>query len=230
MSELIYATSNKHDGNLSVRLESEEVVAPRREAFLSKHNVRAEDCVYMETEHRDTVMHVGNAEKGKLIPAEAFITKEIGLFLYLLTADCFPVSFYDSQQQVIALAHMGWRPTNLQLATKVIEEMKSVYNSKPQEIKISIGPGIHKESYTFKDHELKQTPEWKEFLTELPNGDTQIDLIGNILQQIIQSGVPIENTTINPIDTATSSDYFSHYRSVRTGEAEGRFATIVGMQ
>ena len=226
---IIKVTSTKEDGNLSLRLESPEVVFPRREAFLAKYGIRSEDCVFIDTEHGDKIVHVGISDKGKSISTEALITKDPNVVLYLLTADCFPVTFYDSKKQILALAHMGWRPTDKLLATKVIEEMKSVYDSKPEDIQIFIGPGIHKESYKFIDSVQKQIPAWSDFLTDSPDGETQIDILGYIQEQVIRSGVLQEHVDISPIDTATSAKYFSHYRSVRTGEAEGRFATIFGM-
>ena len=226
---VLYATSTKSDGNLSIRLESLEIILPRREAFLAKHGLRSEDCVFMDTEHEDKIVHVGVADKGTSISAEAFITTEKGVVLYLLTADCFPVTFYDATKHILALAHMGWKPTDKLLATKVIEEMKRAYDSNPEEIHVFIGPGIHKDSYVFTDPVQRQLPSWTPFLIELPSGEIQIDILRYIKGQATMSGVPDENIHISQIDTATSEEYFSHYRSARSGEPEGRFATVVAL-
>ncbi len=230
MPLLLRSESNKQDGNLSLRLEGQEIVLPRREAFLSRHGISSQDCVFIETEHEDKITHVGTLDKGKSIPTEALITKDLGVILYLLTGDCFPVSFFDPKKQVVALAHMGWKPTDKQLTIKVIEEMKTVYGSQPEDIKMHIGPGIHKESYKFTDPILKQMPDWATFLTDLPSGETEIDLLGYIQNQAIRAGILKENIETDPTDTATSTEYFSHYRSARTGEPEGRFATIIGLR
>ena len=229
MFRFLYAQSNKQDGNFSLRYESEEIVLPKREDFLTKHGISSRDCVFIQTEHEEKITHVGGSDKGRVITTEALITKESGVILYLLTADCFPVSFYDSKSQIVALAHMGWKPTDKELALKVVNEMKSTYGSQPQDIEIIIGPGIHKESYKFINPVQKQMPNWTAYLTDLEEGETQIDLISYIKDQVVRGGVPQENIQINSIDTATSKNYFSHYRAVRTGEPEGRFATIIGL-
>jgi copper oxidase (laccase) domain-containing protein len=229
MQGLLYAESNTRDGNLSLRLEDEASVLPKRELFLSRSGISSEDCVFIDTEHGDKITHVGISDKRRLIPTEALITKDAGVALYLLTADCFPVSFFDPKLQVVALAHMGWKPTDKQLARKVIQEMGAVYGSQPENIEVIIGPGIHKESYIFTNPLQKNLPPWSRFLINLPRGETAIDILGYIQDQATGAGVLQENIHASLVDTATSKEHFSHYRSVRTGEPEGRFATVVGL-
>ena len=230
MSHLLYAGSNARDGNLSLRLESPEVVIPRREAFLASHGVRSEDCVFIETQDGEIITHVGSSEKGQMVTTEALITAESGVVLYLLTGDCFPVSFYDPENRVIALAHMGRRPTDKQLAVQVIREMGRVYHSQPENIKVFIAPGIHKESYVFPELTQQTESDWSRFRSVLPSGEIQVDILGNVHDQVLRSGVLPENIEISPVDTATDPDYFSYYRAVRTGEPQGRFATILGLR
>jgi hypothetical protein len=38
-----------------------------------------------------------------------------------------------------------------------------------------------------------------------------------------------EHIEVSPVNTAISDEYYSHYRSVRSGEPEGRFALLVGL-
>lgn len=227
---LLYETSTIGDRNLSLKWGEREEVLVHRDAFLSKFGSAKEECVSMEVEHADRITEVHAADRGKVIQTEAFITQEKGVILFLLTADCFPVAFYDPEKQVVALAHLGWKPTNMRLAAKVVEELKRVYGSQAHDIHVAVGPGIHKESYVFENPEQKELAGWADFLTELPDGRTQIDLVGHIQNQLTESGVPLENIAIRPVDTATSGDYFSHYRAVRTGEPEGRFATVLGLR
>jgi copper oxidase (laccase) domain-containing protein len=157
------------------------------------------------------------------------MTDERGVVLFLPTADCFPVAFHDPERGAIALAHLGWRPTDKQLASKVVRAMTDAYGCRPEDIRVSIGPGIHKESYVFENPEQKNQPAWKPFLTELPDGRVQVDLRTAIRAQLLESGIRDEHVSTSPDDTASSSEYFSHYRSVRTGELEGRFATLIGL-
>jgi YfiH family protein len=229
MPQLLLETSTIHDGNLAFKWGPREEVLANRTAFLKKFGTTPADCVYIETEHEDVVTHVGKADIGKTIKTEAFITKDKNVVLFLLTADCLPVVFYDPQQEVLGIAHLGWKPADKRLAAKVITEMEETYGSSAKDVIVSIGPGIHKESYVFENPPHRNLSGWSEFLTISESNETHIDLVGHVQDQLLDCGVLPENIRITPIDTATSEEYFSHYRAVRSGEQEGRFATIAAL-
>ena len=228
-SEVLYATSDVHDGNLSFLWGERGAVAENRRKFLAAHGVRPQDCAVIEAEHGERIVTVGAADRQKNIPAEALITSEKGVVLFLLVADCLPVAFYDPVHRVIALAHLGWKPTNLKLAQKVVAELARGFAAKPRDLHVSIGPGIRKESYRFTDPVQKSLPDWAPFLAELPTGETEVDIVGYNVRQLRDAGVAEANITVDPHDTAASPDYFSHYRAVRSGEPEGRFAAILAL-
>lgn len=224
--KLLYVVSTKKDGNLSQKWENTEDVIQAQERFLQKHGLRHEDVVIIDTEHGERITHVTAKDKGTAIETEALITSEPNIGLFLLTADCFPLAYHDPVRGVIAIAHLGWRPVGLQLARKVIEEMMRVYGSNPKDVIVFIGPGIQKESYMLDTLE-QGDPAWKPFIALLPDGRYQVDLRGYITKQLLDAGVLETNLRIDPTDTATSDHYFSHYRSVRTNEPEGRFASVI---
>ena len=231
---VIYAVSKSEDGNMSFRWGEKEEVSHNRKVFLEKHQLRTEDCLVMEIEHGAKIVLVDSSYKSlsenTLVSAEALITQEKGLALFLLTADCLPISLYDPIREVIALAHLGWKPTNLKLIEKVIREMTNKFNSNRTELIAHIGPGIHKESYVFEDPIQKTLPEWSPFLHDLSPKETQIDLVSYNKMQMLAAGLREENILIDPADTGASGEYFSHYRSVRTGEPERRFVTVLALK
>mgnify|MGYP001574386810 CR=1 FL=1 len=104
------------------------------------------------------------------------------------------------------------------------------YGSKPSDIIVYVGPGIHKESYKFENPIQKNLPGWEPFLEDLPDGQTAIDIVGYNTAQLTDSGVLQGNIEACPIDTALDVNMFSHYRAVRTGEQEGRFGTVAMMK
>lgn len=228
-NKVLLATSTKNDGNMSLVWGDEAEVVKNRERFLGKYDLSPHDCVVMQVEHGDAVTVVGPEYKGRTVPAEAFVTQDKNLILWLLTADCLPIAFFDPKQEVIALAHLGWKPTDLRLAKKVISTMVKDFKSDPADILVYIGPGIHKESYAFENPAQQNIPEWAPFLRE-DNGVTHIDLVGYNKAQMVEFGVLEQNISVDPVNTATSDTYFSHYRSSRTREPEGRFATILAMK
>lgn len=229
MTSLLFQTSSKADGNMSFMYGNVNEVRENRKRFLNRFGNNIEDCVVMEAEHKDGITHVGTTDKNTVIKTEAFITNEKGVILFLLTGDCFPVCFYDPVQQVVALAHLGWKPTDKYLAKKVVQEFVRKYDSNVLDIQVYLGPGIHKESYVFTNPVQKHSKGWSEFITELPNGDCHIDLIGHITRQLYDESIPPDNISISPVDTCSSSEYWSYYRANKTGEPDGRFVSIVAL-
>ena len=232
----ICRTSEKSDGNMAFRFGSADEVLFSRRHFLSPYGIELKNLAVMQVEYGERIVMADEhlcgtgAFKEPGVLAEALMTKEKNLFLFLPTADCLPVAYCDPVQEVIALAHLGWKPTMKRVAPKVIQRLSKDCGTKPEDILVSIGPGIHKESYRFVNPMQKDLPEWKPFLHDLPGGDTEVDLVGFNVAELVRAGVLESNIEVSPFDTAKSPDFFSHYRSVRTGEPEGRFATVLGMR
>lgn len=235
-SNIIYAISTIPDGNMSFRWgEIDEVIANRRR-FLAKFNLQLKNCAVMEVAHGDKIAQVNKKDRGRgtqdlsnTIKVDALITNQPNIVLFLLTADCLPIIFYDPQNQAIALGHLGWKSTDQKLSQEIIKTMVNVYKSEPAKIIVAIGPGIHKESYIYwyDTPPQKSTPAWQPYLKNLASNQTNVDVIGYNHQQLLDIGILKKNIEITSIDTARSPDYFSHYRSIKTGEPEGRFATFV---
>ena len=210
-SNIIYANSTKEDGNMSFRYGEKETTIENRKKFLAKYGVDIKDCIIIMTEDGERITVVDSTNKASVdsfIPTEALITKDRNLTLFLMTGDCLPIALYDPNREVIALAHLGWKPTNNKLITKVVERMKNEFGSNPQDILACIGSGIHKESYVFPDPIQKTLPDWQPFLKNLPSGDTQIDIVGYNRAQMLSVGLKDENIFIDPTDTAISENYF----------------------
>lgn len=236
-SEVIYGFSNREDGNLSFKWATDKQEAlENRRRFLEKLGLSLKDCVCMSILDSDQVVEVGKDAKGagmsdinQAIKADAIITKEPNIALLLLTGDCLPIVLFDPIVRVLALAHLSWKSTEAKLLPKVIEKMKT-YDSKASDVVVYIGPGIHKESYKFENPIQKSLPGWGPFLEDLPDGQTAIDIVGYNTKQLTDAGVLPENIETCPINTAIDENMFSHYRAVRTGEPEGRFATVAMMR
>jgi len=220
-----YAVSTKANGNMGEAWGSDAVA--NRAAFYTKHELHPEDVVLLQTEHKDVVVRVGKNERGSSVTAEALITNERDTALALLTADCFPVSFYDPAQGAIGLAHCGWRPVGHKLVQSVVRRMGEEFGTVPAMLKVRIGPGIHPNSYVQATTTQLDDAAWAPYLLRLSDGQIQIDLLTYIVDQLREVGVEEGNVVIDPIDTAATPTQFSHYRAIRTNEPEGRFMTVV---
>lgn len=208
MLQLVQASSTIFDGNMSfMHGESTQVLA-NRTAFLHSHGLKIDGCVAAVLEHGTNVTVVtkkdaglGIVELDSGLKCDALLTQESNLALFLLTADCLPITFYDPHNQAIALAHVSRANTQLRFVEVIVKAMTTQFGSNPKELHVWIGPGIRYHTYV-------------------------VDLVELNIDQLQQSGVLKQNINSNAADTFTSTDYFSHRRSATTGETEGRFATI----
>ncbi|HUX35872.1 MAG TPA: laccase domain-containing protein [Candidatus Paceibacterota bacterium] len=240
----MHGFSDMEDGNMSFNWGEENSVIKNRENFLAGLGIDTSDCVITRARmsHNTDIETIDSSIKGRgtkfsasdAADVDAMITGEKNLFLVILTGDCIPLILYDPIKSVLALAHLSRINTPQNFTRKIIEKMESEYGAKPANILAGIGPFINKESYIFSAEELmKIVPDEKifgGFISDLSDGTKSIDLVGYNIREIISAGIKKENIEISGIDTAKDKNFFSHCRSVRTGEPEGRMATVAGIK
>ncbi|HCJ52283.1 MAG: hypothetical protein A2898_05520 [Candidatus Kerfeldbacteria bacterium RIFCSPLOWO2_01_FULL_48_11] len=233
---IVLHTSTKKDGNMSFRYGKRDEVKKNRERFLAKCDISVQDCVAMSLQHGTNCVNVASHDKGNGvfepggIETDCLITSEKNLFLFLLIGDCLPVALYDPEQSVIALAHIGRHNAGKGFIASILMKLETEFGSTPQNLIATIGPGIQKVSYLLPANipQLAE-PAWQPFISKVGD-NVAVDVPGFVTGQLLQEHVPKKNILVSPVDTATSEDYFSHYRSTRTGLPEGRFAMLLGMR
>lgn len=234
---MIYGVSTVSDGNMAFQHGPAEAVLENRRKFLDTFGLSLEKTVVSNNQHGDNIVVLteSDASAGALLldgapKADALITSTRGLVLFLLTADCIPLLLIDKSKSVIALLHVSWKTATLGLPAKVVRLLMERFSLPPEEVRALFGPSIQKNSYVL-PHPLEQEndPTWKPFLESLSSGEVAIDLVGFTAKQLEQAGMMKESVIFSPTDTAQSPDFFSHYRSVHTGEPEGRFATVASL-
>jgi len=248
LDDFLFTSSTVEDGNMSVDWSPEAEVIMNRRKFLEKNHLKLEDCVFMDLQHGADIAVVGDGDQGGSIKVDALMTDapclpavpahagQAGVVLFLMTADCFPLAYHDPVKNVAALAHLGWKSTDLGLAGKVVELMTKRFGSDPKDVVAFFGPGIHRESYLVQSPTQKDDRRWTPFLEDALGrspatgealGFTKVDLVGFNQSALMDVGIQEGNISISSENTAVSPRYFSHRRSMQTGEPEGRFATIV---
>lgn len=229
---VIQATSSVSDGNMDERFSDPGEVALNRAGFFSHNGAEGRRRALMSVDHGEVILDVEGKDFGRsterTYSAEALVTEDPTVLLCLLTADCLPVSYVDPVRKVCALAHLGWRPITHGLHTKVIDHMETTYGSKSEDLLVVIGPGIGRESYVFRNVEQRD-PSWRQFIL-LEDDGFHVDLKGYVSHGLIERGVVPDLILVSGIDTAQNRSYYSHFRSMRTGEDEGRMLTILGLR
>lgn len=171
----------------------------------------------------------GVADPDQRIPADALVTNMPGVALLLPVADCNAVAIHDPKQNILAVVHLGWQSTVAELATKIVQHLQQKYQSSATDLRVYFSPAIKAESYVFESVAQANDAAWKDFLHSTDKG-VGVDLPGYNRQRFIDAGVLPENIEVSPVNTATSKDYYSHYRSVRSDEPEARFALLAALR
>ena len=239
---VIHGFSDRSYGNQAFSVlgikQSPEQVKKNRIMFLNELGFSLENGVAMYSEIPCAKQEVVIAEesfRGKgmtllenAVKTEALITNIKGLFLFLLTADCHPIIFYDPITHSIGLAHGSRQMTGEKLVIDVVEKMKQSFGTKQENLYVGIGPGIKKESYQLEYlDQMFHEKQFSKFVEKQSNGTFSLDLPSINKELLAQYEVKEENIEISDIDTARSPNYFSHYRDSRDGTKEERFATAV---
>lgn len=111
--------------------------------------VALEDMVLSKQVHGCSILRVDDSHRGMGIvrersygPVDGLTTDIPGIMLVTYYADCVPLYFYDPVKKAICLSHSGWRGTLLDMAGESVKAMKAYYNSRPEDIRVSMGPHI----------------------------------------------------------------------------------------
>lgn len=236
--KIIIATSRISSGNMSFARGDESKVLKNREKFLNSCKVSSKSVVVMHTQHGNQIMNVGKKqlERGayrieNAVKVDALITNETNINLFLLTADCLPISLYDSKNKAIGLIHAGWRGLDLGIINNTIKMMQAEFGTKPNNLLAYIGPSIgpccYKNSLTFAQ---KDDPKWQPFILR-ENDSFCLDLWSFANNQLEEAGILSENIENPKICTYHSGKYFSHHWAEDEKSSRNyRFATILGLK
>lgn len=100
--------------------------------------------------HSDLVRVARKEDAGKLLwnerayDADALITNETELPLFVYGTDCCVITLYDPTARCIGAVHAGWRGTAAGIALKAAVNMMSYYGAEPYTMRAAIGPAIGK--------------------------------------------------------------------------------------
>lgn len=171
--------------------------------------------------HGTAVARVDRVESEEPV-ADAAVTRQAGVALAILTADCLPVVFASDDGQVVGAAHAGWRG----LVGGVLESTVSAMDVPTSSIIAWLGPAAGPASYeigaevydAFVGHDANAA---SAFTATCP-GHWRVDLYALAVRRLNAAGVT--RISGGGRDTIAEADqFFSHRRDAQTG----RMATII---
>jgi copper oxidase (laccase) domain-containing protein len=166
-------------------------------------------------------------EKWNGINCDCLITEDPKVCLALFPSDCIPLIIYSVTTDLKAIVHCGHRGIKLGLIGKTLDYILNKKGSALTDLRFYIGPSINKESYFFPEifEEQKNSLRWKPYI-EFRDDNYHIDLKGFTVSELLEFGVN-KNSIIDSGINSFDKQYFSHRRSVLTGEPEGRNLVLV---
>jgi len=154
--------------------------------------------------------------------ADAMVTKQPGIILGILTADCTPVLFEDASAGVVAAAHAGWKGALSGVIENTVAAMEGCGADRVN-IAAAIGPTIQQTSYEvdsgFEARFVDVDPRFSQFFT--PGQDTdhrQFNLPAFVEDRLTTANI---TAVVNSgIDTYASENHFSYRRTTHRDEPD----------
>jgi copper oxidase (laccase) domain-containing protein len=164
------------------------------------------------------------------VRADALITNEKDLYLFILIGDCALVILFDQKKKALGLVHVSWQGTDINLVGKVIDKLGIRYGTDAKNLVVGIGPAARKDSFIKKDPTQVNDPKWKPFLERLEDNKYKVDFVGLCKKQLLNSGISKKNIFDCKVDTVKDKRFFSHYAfNNKLRKNQGRFACVVGV-
>jgi polyphenol oxidase len=125
--------------------DSRVAVERNRAAFLRELGVGDEflPLFTLRQVHSDIIHVVDSPVPDAQLVGDGLITATPDLLIGIQTADCLPVILVDPKRRAVGVFHAGWRGTFKRIVEKGVGEMRRRFDSRPFDLRASIGPGIH---------------------------------------------------------------------------------------
>lgn len=220
---VIAAVSSRRDGNMSFNYGDRVETLAHRMAFLEVAGVPIEHATLVQVTYGDAkdfarykIITDDYKAEGMAWPvsttiADALVVTKPGHGLFLSIADCAGLIIHDPVKKVLMVSHVGRHSAEIDGAQRSIEYLKKQLDCNPVDLRVWVSPAVGKESYPLRARDGKSLHEV-------------------IRAQLLEAGIEKKNTEFSAIDTATSSNYFSHSQFLAgKRKSDGRFAIVAMM-
>ncbi|MGI5505560.1 peptidoglycan editing factor PgeF [Lentzea sp. CA-135723] len=204
--------------------DDEAAVEANRGRLAEGIGLTPDRLVWMEQVHGRTVATVDGPQAEPLEATDAVVTKQAGLGLVVLTADCVPVLLGDQEAGVVGAVHAGRVGARVGVVVEALKAMMAL-GADLDRIEVLLGPAVCGECYEV-PAEMQRDVE-----KHLPGsasksrkGTPALDLRAGLWNQLASAGVG--KIGVDPRCTFEEKDLFSHRRQAPTG----RLASVVWVE
>lgn len=198
-----------------------------RKKFFEKLNLSPDNIVLAGLIHKDNITIVDGKNIGQKIEnTDGLITSTPNVILAITVADCLPIYFFDKQNNIIGLAHAGWRGVEQKIAVKILKTMESRFDTDPKNVFVKIGPHIKNCHFEIKDDVKEKFKEYKNFVKDI-GGTMFLDLASVVSKQLKEEGVASENINVTDECTSCSPEKYYSFRRDHPKQVEAMIAYVV---
>lgn len=190
---------------------------------LIQKQMGVDHIVFAKQRHGNNIALVTKNNLTKLPEADGLITKEKNIALAITHADCQGAIFYDPENEIIGVAHVGWRGLVNDFYGAMVEELKKM-GAKASNIKVCISPSLGPDHAEFKNYKNDFPKSLHSFQTDKPFHFNLWEIARAKLRD-----VDILNENMEIVETCTfctPKDYYSYRREKITG----RNATVIAIK
>ncbi len=176
--------------------------------------------------HGNSVFFADSGAGEKLVEADSIVTRQKGVGIGILTADCLPILLCFPDSGCACAVHAGWRGTSLRVVRSCLGAVCEKYSLRPQDAVAVIGPAIGRCCYEVRDDVASQFVSrfgGGEWLFEKGDGKFLLDLAELNRIELHDAGV----SEIETMDMCTCCQDLPSYR--RDGSGTDKMISFVGI-
>lgn len=208
--------------SLSVQDISENVFENRRYFFKRLGLIESNIAIQRQI-HGDNITVV---DKGGICgESDAMITDVLNLGLAITSADCPAIFLFDTERNVIAAVHSGWRGTEKKILFKVLTKLVEDFNCKPQNLAAYIAPSISQKNYEVGE-EVASKFDTKYSIKN--NSKYLLDLQRINRDIMLKFGLLKKNIRVSSLCSYEMKDLLHSYR--RDGALSGRAFGVIALK
>lgn len=183
--------------------------------------IGSQKLVSLKQVHGNVVRTIDQSWTGsETVAGDGLASRESGVALGVMGADCAPVLFADSKNRVVGAAHAGWKGALSGITDKVIARMCEL-GAERDWIVAAIGPAIQQLSYEvgqeFKNHFVAASGAGCKKFFCWQSGQVHFDLPGYIEDRLASQGITLIDCLRH--DTfSMEQEFFSYRRACKHGE------------
>jgi polyphenol oxidase len=185
-------------------------------------NLGTETAYRLKQVHGDRLISISDISAEQLVEADGLYTnlpQSLGS-IWVCSADCVPLLIGDRTLGTVSAIHAGWRGTAAQIVAKIITQFQS-QGSQLQDLVVALGPAISGAAYQVKEEVaeqlLKTIAQSVGVSSDSEPGHALVDIRLIQQQQLIETGLLLNQIAIAPYCTFNHGDLFFSYRRQSLG-------------